>query len=58
MKMRKKMSKMTPTEQLEEIYESVVGINGRERFTHKELIAWLLEIYDDSQALQKIKDKE
>jgi len=52
------MSKMTPTEQLEEIYESVVGINGRERFTHKELIAWLLEIYDDSQALQKIKDKE
>ena len=33
-------------EQLDEIYESIVGDKGRERYTHKEFIEHLLDIYD------------
>ena len=36
-------------EQLDEIYESIVGDNGRERFTHEEFVQCLLDTYDYSQ---------
>ena len=32
---------------LDKIYESIVGDNGRKRFTQEEFIEYLLEIYDD-----------
>jgi hypothetical protein len=32
---------------LDNIYESIVGDNGRKRFTQEEFIEYLLEIYDD-----------
>ena len=31
---------------LDKIYESIVGDNGRKRFTHKEFVAILLDLYD------------
>ena len=43
-------------EQLEEIYETVVGDSGRDRFSHGELIQVLKDLYDDSKALQNIND--
>ena len=33
-------------EQLDEIYESMVGDNGRERYTHEEIIDLVKEYYD------------
>ncbi len=42
--------------QLDEIYESVVGDEGRERYTHEEFIQRLLDIYDDSQIFQRMED--
>jgi|TARA_Y100000296_G_scaffold12271_1_gene14252 hypothetical protein len=41
--------------QLDEIYESVVGDEGRERYTHEEFIQRLLDIYDDSQIFQRME---
>jgi hypothetical protein len=38
---------MALEEQLEEIYETVVGDNGRERYSHGELIQWLKDLYDN-----------
>jgi hypothetical protein len=42
---------MTRVEQLEkeldEIYESLVGDNGRERYTHRELIDYILDIISE-----------
>ena len=32
---------------LDKIYESIVGDNGRKRFTQEEFIEYLFEIYDD-----------
>ena len=32
---------------LDKIYESIVGDEGRKRFTQEEFIEYLLEIYDD-----------
>jgi len=36
------------SQQLDEIYEAVVGDNGRERFTHEELIEVILDMYDNA----------
>jgi len=47
---------MALEEQLEEIYETVVGDSGRDRFSHGELIQVLKDLYDDSQVLQNIDD--
>ena len=47
---------MALEEQLEEIYETVVGDSGRDRFSHGELIQFLKDLYDDSQVLQNIDD--
>jgi hypothetical protein len=38
---------MALEEQLEEIYETVVGDNGRDRYSHDELIQWLKDLYDN-----------
>ena len=40
---------LTFEKQLDQIYEAVVGDNGRERFTHEELIKVIFDIYDDAQ---------
>ncbi len=45
---------MALEEQLEEIYETVVGDSGRDRFSHGELIQVLKDLYDDSKVLQNI----
>ena len=45
---------MALEEQLEEIYETVVGDNGRDRFSHGELIQFLKDLYDESKVLQNI----
>ena len=45
------------SEELDEVYESIVGDNGRERFTHKEFVAILLDLYDNNWATQ-IKEKD
>ena len=47
---------MALEEQLEEIYETVVGDSGRDRFSHGELIQVFKDLYDDSQVLQNIND--
>ena len=47
---------MALEEQLEEIYETVVGDSGRDRFSHGELIQVLKDLYDDSKVLQNIDD--
>ena len=47
---------MALEEQLEEIYETVVGDSGRDRFSHGELIQVLKDLYDDSKVLQNIND--
>jgi len=45
------------SEELDEVYESIVGDNGRKRFTHKEFVAILLDLYDNNWATQ-IKEKD
>ena len=37
---------MSLEEQLEEIYEALVGDNGMERFTHAEIIDWIYQLVD------------
>ncbi len=45
------------SEELDEVYESIVGDNGRKRLTHKEFVAILLDLYDNNWATQ-VKEKE
>ena len=48
------------SEELDEVYESIVGDNGRERFTHEEFVQCLLDTYDYSQKFLdtfKVKEK-
>jgi len=45
------------SEELDGVYESIVGDNGRKRFTHKEFVAILLDLYDNNWATQ-IKEKD
>ena len=40
---------LTLEKQLNEIYEAVIGDNGRERFTHEELIEVILDMYDNTE---------
>jgi|TARA_R110002074_G_scaffold358324_1_gene530624 hypothetical protein len=38
-------------QQLEEIYEALVGDNGMERFTHAELIDWAHQLVDKEEEI-------
>ena len=38
-------------QQLEEIYEALVGDNGMERFTHAEIIDWAHQLVDKEEEI-------
>lgn len=42
---------MTTEEQLEEIYETLVGDDGQERYTHEELIDYINQLLHHSEVL-------
>jgi len=46
---RERKCVLTLEKQLDEIYEAVIGDNGRERFTHEELIEVILDMYDNTE---------
>ena len=43
-------------QQLEEIYEALVGDNGMERFTHAELIDWAHQLVDKEEVVESSRE--